>query len=156
MDAGIELASQLIENGGDIDCVNWGGVMSSGVNGAASGAIGGAFGKAVTAAKKFRKAAGRARVSGDALKAARAEFNKVKPEFWKDQAARNPGAWSADDLARMRQGKAPIGPDGYPMELHHRTPLAEGGTNSFDNLTPMTRTEHRLGSNYKTNHPTLP
>jgi RHS repeat-associated protein len=32
-DAGMELASQLIDNGGNINCVDWGGVASSGVNG---------------------------------------------------------------------------------------------------------------------------
>jgi uncharacterized protein RhaS with RHS repeats len=50
-DAGIELASQLIDNGGDIDCLDWGDVGASGIDGLASGAIGGVFGKAFTAAK---------------------------------------------------------------------------------------------------------
>jgi RHS repeat-associated protein len=56
-DAGIELANQLIDNGGDIDCVDWGGVVSSGVNGGISGGLTGPLGKAFTAAKKFRQAA---------------------------------------------------------------------------------------------------
>jgi hypothetical protein len=56
----------------------------------------------------------------------------------------------------MEQGKPPIGSDGYPMELHHVKSLAEGGTNDLTNLRPLTRSEHRLGSNYKRNHPTLP
>jgi RHS repeat-associated protein len=97
-----------------------------------------------------------ARVSGDALKAARKEFEKVKPGFWKDQATTNPGAWSAKDLDRMKRGRPPIGADGHPMELHHRVPLAQGGTNQFDNMVPMTQTQHRLGPNYKKNHPGLP
>jgi 5-methylcytosine-specific restriction endonuclease McrA len=42
------------------------------------------------------------------------------------------------------------------MELHHKKPLAEGGTNSFDNLEILTRTGHRLGDSYKKNHPNLP
>ena len=42
------------------------------------------------------------------------------------------------------------------MELHHKVALAEGGTNAFENLVPLTRTEHRLGLNYKLNHPNLP
>ncbi|WP_236643999.1 RHS repeat-associated core domain-containing protein [Sorangium cellulosum] len=96
------------------------------------------------------------RVTGDALKTARAEFSAAKPKFWQREAAQNTGNYSAENLARMRSGKAPIGSDGYPMELHHRTPLAEGGTNAFDNLTPLTRTEHRLGPNYHKNHPGLP
>ena len=96
------------------------------------------------------------RVSGDELKARRAEFSKVKPQFWKQEASVNPRAYSPENLARMRQGRAPIGSDGHPMELHHVRPLAEGGTNSFDNLRPMLRTNHRLGDNYKKHHPGLP
>jgi len=42
------------------------------------------------------------------------------------------------------------------MEIHHKTPLAEGGTNMFDNFEFLTRTDHRLGPNYKKNHPNLP
>ena len=99
---------------------------------------------------------GGGRISGDVLAAARREFEAVKPRFWRNEASTNPGAWSADDLARMQTGKPPIGSDGFPMELHHRKPLAEGGSNAFDNLSPLTRTDHRLGDNYKLNHPNLP
>jgi len=53
----------------------------------------------------------------------------------------------------MRNGRAPIGEDGHPMELHHLRPLSRGGTNDFRNLRPMTRTDHRLGENYGLNHP---
>jgi hypothetical protein len=53
----------------------------------------------------------------------------------------------------MMAGKPPIGSDGFPMELHHETPLSKGGSNDASNLTPMTRTDHRLGDNYKLNHP---
>lgn len=98
----------------------------------------------------------RPRVTGDALKALRQEFESVKPKFWKHEAATRAEAYSAEDLVRMRQGKAPLGGDGHPMELHHQIPLAEGGTNAFSNLRPITRTEHRLGPNYKKNHPNLP
>ncbi|MFL5348076.1 MAG: HNH endonuclease signature motif containing protein [Hyalangium sp.] len=96
------------------------------------------------------------RVSGDELAKLRREFEAVKSRFWKNEAAVNPGAYSPENLARMRAGKPPIGPDGYPMELHHKVPLAEGGTNSFENLEIKTRTDHRLGPNYKQNHPNLP
>jgi hypothetical protein len=108
------------------------------------------------------KAAGKApcppppRISGEALAKARGEFNKMKPQAWKDEAARNPQRYTPDQLARMRNGDAPIGGDGYPMEMHHRTPLAEGGQNSMDNFEFMTRSDHRLGDNYKKNHPNLP
>ncbi len=42
MDAGMELATQLIENGGDIDCLDWDDVGTSAVGGLGSGAVGGA------------------------------------------------------------------------------------------------------------------
>jgi hypothetical protein len=111
---------------------------------------------ALAAGAVGRAAGGGPRVTGVALKTARAEFNAVKPKFWQREAAQNAGSYSAESLTRMKSGKAPIGSDGHPMELHHMTPLAEGGTNAFDNLSPLTRTEHRLGPNYKTNHPGLP
>jgi hypothetical protein len=47
----------------------------------------------------------------------------------------------------MEKGKAPIGPDGHPMELHHKDRTMQGG------LQAMSRTEHRLGKNFKKNHP---
>jgi RHS repeat-associated protein len=95
------------------------------------------------------------RVTGDALKAQRAEFNKAKPQLWKHEAATNPQKYSAENIALMRDGRAPIGPDGFPMEIHHITPLSQGGTNHVSNLQIMTKTEHRLGSSFKANHPDL-
>ena len=47
----------------------------------------------------------------------------------------------------MTQGKAPIGKDGKPVELHH-----EGQANKGP-LKEMTRTDHRTGDNFKKNHP---
>lgn len=52
-------------------------------------------------------------------------------------------------LARMQEGRAPIGPDGNPMELHHRAGTSEGP------LDPMSRSDHRGGENYRKNHPCL-
>ena len=48
---------------------------------------------------------------------------------------------------RMSQGKAPVGKDGKPVELHH-----EGQANNGP-LKEMTRTDHRVGDNFKKNHP---
>jgi RHS repeat-associated protein len=90
--------------------------------------------------------------AGPSLSQLRSEFNGVRSRYWKNEAASNPGQYSAADLARMEQGKAPIGNDGYPMELHHDPPLSQGGNNDPENLVPMTRTEHRLGGNYGLNH----
>jgi A nuclease of the HNH/ENDO VII superfamily with conserved LHH len=56
------------------------------------------------------------------------------------------GARKGGDRDRMREGKAPIGADGYPVELHH--PGQKAGA-----VQEMTRTDHRLGGNYRANHP---
>jgi RHS repeat-associated protein len=101
-------------------------------------------------------AKGGLRVTGDALKAARRDFEAVKPDRWKYEAATNVERYTSEQIADMAKGRAPMGADGYRMELHHETPLAEGGSNAFENLKPMTRTDHRLGPNYKANHPNLP
>jgi RHS repeat-associated protein len=99
-------------------------------------------------------AATEVRVTGDVLKAARKEFeNSVRPNFWKHQAQTNADKYSESQLARMEKGKSPIGSDGYPMEIHHKQALEKGGSNEFSNLTPMTRSDHRLGENFKKNHP---
>lgn len=87
----------------------------------------------------------------------RAEFDGVvRPAFWRAQARNNSASYSESNVSRMVKGKAPIGADGYPMELHHKIPLAKGGSNAFDNLEIKTRTDHRLGENFKKNHPDLP
>jgi hypothetical protein len=77
----------------------------------------------------------------------------VRPNFWKHQAQTNADKYSESQLARMEKGKSPIGSDGYPMEIHHKQALEKGGSNEFSNLTPMTRSDHRLGENFKKNHP---
>ncbi len=114
---------------------------------ACAASVRGAFGGSAKAAE------GGAGVTGDALAQARIDFVAVRAQYWKSEAATNPGAYSAENLARMKQGKPPIGEDGYPVELHHDPPLSQGGTNDPATLTPMTRTEHRLGGNYRRNHP---
>ncbi len=45
-----------------------------------------------------------------------------------------------------KRGNAPIGQDGHPVELHHRDQT------SGSPVDEMTRTDHRLGDNYKENH----
>jgi RHS repeat-associated protein len=53
---------------------------------------------------------------------------------------------SSENQQRMSQGKAPIGNDGKPIELHHEGQQANG------ELKEMTRTEHRSGENFQKNH----
>jgi RHS repeat-associated protein len=79
----------------------------------------------------------------------RAAFKKEREAFWKKEAQANPGKYSPADLARMRQGGAPTGPDGRSMELHHRDGSQQGP------LDPMSASDHRGGENYKKNHPWL-
>jgi RHS repeat-associated protein len=55
-DAGIELATQLIENGGDIDCLDWGDIGASGLDGAMSGGLTGPLGRAINGVKGLRNA----------------------------------------------------------------------------------------------------
>ncbi|WP_213069470.1 HNH/ENDO VII family nuclease [Methylomicrobium album] len=76
----------------------------------------------------------------------RAAFKKERESFWKNEAKSNTSSYSASDLERMEKGKAPIGSDGHPMELHHKDRTMNRG------LEPMTRTDHRLGGNYRKNH----
>jgi RHS repeat-associated protein len=55
--------------------------------------------------------------------------------------------YSDEDLARMKQGRPPIGKDGNPKELHHPD------QDTKKPVQPMTRTEHRGAGNSKQNHP---
>src|SRR6185503_12986183 len=59
-----------------------------------------------------------------ASKIDRTAFKAEREAFWREEAKNNPGKYSAGDLAKMENGRPPIGPDGHPMELHHvdRTP----------------------------------
>ena len=51
-----------------------------------------------------------------------------------------------ENQERMKEGKAPIGKDGKPVELHHE------GQNADGQVREMTQTDHRLGDNFKKNH----
>jgi len=105
--------------------------------------------KAATKARKVDTAS-------DALKAARKEFERMKPKAWMEEAAKHPDKYTPDQLVRMKRGKTPIGNDGYPMEIHHKKPLSVGGENCYDNFQFLTQTEHRRGDNFRINHPNLP
>lgn len=101
------------------------------------------------AAKVIKEAGEVSKIGKAASKIDRTAFKAERSAYWKGEATANPSKYSKEDLARMGNGKAPIGPDGHPMELHHVDGTPEGG------LTPMSRTDHRLGDNYKDNHPWL-
>ncbi len=84
---------------------------------------------------------------GEKSKIDRNAFRKEREEYWRNEVKNNPDKYSPEDRERMENGKSPIGPDGYPTELHHTDRTPEGG------VQPMSRTDHRLGENYKKNHP---
>ncbi|TCV78217.1 RHS repeat-associated core domain-containing protein, partial [Sulfurirhabdus autotrophica] len=86
-------------------------------------------------------------VAKGASKIDRGAFKAEREAFWKAEAKNNTQKYNAEDLVRMNNGRAPTGPDGHPMELHHVDRTPEGG------IQPMSRTDHRLGDNYKKNHP---
>ena len=133
------------------------GLAFLGIGGAIAGAL-----KSASLAGKVAKAADKVadcapvRVTGQALADMRKAFTKAKPQAWIDEAAKNPSKYMSAQLEKMKQGLAPLGDDGFSMEIHHRIPLAEGGTNAFDNFVFLTQTQHRRGPNYKLNHPNLP
>jgi len=96
------------------------------------------------------------RVTGQARADMRKAFAAVKPQAWMGEATVNASKYTAAQLERMRKALAPLCDNGFSMEIHHMIPLAEGGTNAFSNFQYLTRTLHRLGANYKLNHPNLP
>ena len=109
------------------------------------GDVGKAAGKTAknTARVRFLEKGGQSKID-------RQEFRKMKQHHWKKEAHKKDGGdYTPDDLRRIQDGRAAMGDDGCPMELHHVDGTPTGG------LKPMTRTDHRLGENYKKNHPWL-
>lgn len=110
-----------------------------------AGPIGDGLGKAIKTGSHIAKEAGKASKATSQID--RAAFAKERSAFWKNEASSNSSNYEKSDIARMEKGKPPIGPDGHPMELHHKDGTMGGG------VEPMSRTDHRLGDNYKKNHP---
>jgi hypothetical protein len=95
------------------------------------------------------------RVTGEELAKRRREFNAMRPKLWKEEAEKNPQKYTTEQLDQIRRGETPIGSDGKPMEIHHKIPLTEHGTNTYDNFMFGPRQNHRIGPNFKKNHPNL-
>ena len=74
----------------------------------------------------------------------RLEFKRMTKNLWREEAAINGSMYSADNLERMKRGKAAVGVDGKSMAWHHIKPLSQGGTNARSNLAPMFSDDHRL------------
>ena len=73
------------------------------------------------------------------------EWQYERRRFWRKQgrnAVENADYGSyvatAENIARMRRGSAPIGWDGFSVELHH----VDGIKNNFDKYIPVSRTLH--------------
>ena len=59
----------------------------------------------------------------------RTAFNRQRTDYWRNEAATNPSRYGSnpENLSRMMSGRAPMGNDGFPFELHH------AGSNGFRN-----------------------
>ncbi len=66
-------------------------------------------------------------------------WTTVRNRYRKNEALNNPFKYSTADRLRMSKGLAPIGSDGFSMELHH--PNGRVGDDYF-NFKPISRTEH--------------
>ena len=66
-------------------------------------------------------------------------WSTVRQRYWKNEAHNHPDLYEKD-LERLKKGLAPIGEDGFSMELHH--PNGREGAN-FYIFEPLTRTKHR-------------
>jgi RHS repeat-associated protein len=132
-DAGLELASQLIDNGGNIDCLDWGDIGASGLSGGISGGLTGPLGKAFTAAKNFGKSAGKA-----AGRARRPNLNtrRQADEF----------ATGADGRLRCQycgnEVKEGVGSP-QSKEYDHVLPYSRGGGSDLDNINVSCRSCNR-------------
>lgn len=76
-------------------------------------------------------------------------FKKTKPDCPDTLNGGNKIDSSKISSPPPERGKAPIGDDGKPVELHHRD-QTKGNDSPLDE---MTRTDHRGAGNYKKNHP---
>ena len=70
-------------------------------------------------------------------------WNTVRSRYWKNQAANPSGSTCYDltniNITRMRSGKAPIGIDNKPVNLHH----VQGKANNMYDFIEMTQTAHQ-------------
>ncbi len=100
----------------------------------------------------------------DPCYAVKETYEKLRKEFdtdtfrmklWKKEMEINGSKYTPEQKKDVEAGRPPKGSDGFTMEIHHKVPLANCGTNDFSNMQFMTRTDHRLGPNYKKNHPNV-
>ncbi len=75
------------------------------------------------------------------------EWNRERRSYWREQGRsaitdQDYGAYTAtlENIKRMRRGTAPIGWDGYSVQLHHWSGIA----NDFYDYSPVSRTLHQM------------
>jgi hypothetical protein len=76
---------------------------------------------------------------------ARALFDKAREAYWPERLRLSlPGEFNGYNVARMRIGKPPIGPDGFPIELDHREYLSKVPQRALDptNIWELFRRQH--------------
>ena len=79
-------------------------------------------------------------------------WSTVRQRYWKNEAALNPSGYSASNLELMKKGKAPLAElNGkfYPMELHHKIPRHQGGSDAYENLLKVTPWDHAAMDKYR-------
>jgi hypothetical protein len=76
---------------------------------------------------------------------ARAAFDRARERYWVERwKLAVAGEFNPYNQARMRSGKAPIGPDGFPMELEHREELSMNPARALDpdNIWEIFKRQH--------------
>jgi hypothetical protein len=127
------------------------------VDSAEEGLAGGAAGKVAGAAGAFVAGTKRAVKfkrwkSGDAIDkpmpdGSAPSWDVVRSRYWKNRASASNGEFSRENLARMKQGNAPLDYNSRtgkfePRELHHVEPQRAGGGNGPLNLRELTPDQH--------------
>jgi hypothetical protein len=76
---------------------------------------------------------------------ARRAFDNVREAYWPHRLRLAvPGEFNDYNKARMSDGKPPIGPDGFPIELEHREELSKNPLRALDptNIFELFRRQH--------------
>lgn len=64
---------------------------------------------------------------------ARHAFELIRPIYWRERLHRSwPGEFNTYNRERMLQGKPPIGPDGFPIELGHWEEISKNPSRALD------------------------
>lgn len=74
------------------------------------------------------------------------KWSTVQKRYWKNEAYFHATDYSYENYLRMKKGLAPQvrykNGKYYSMELHHKNPRRNGGTDNYSNLIPLSPWEH--------------